>query len=211
MVLAVGIGEGYFYRSLCFGEGCWEEFSRLFSMPISVAVLAGKALVAYSAVAGILVAVNNYVETRRVASAQVHLASRSSFERFVLDELSKMTYLSAANVSIHAWYAAIYPDSARGDLGVAAGYLKILDDVRLFAAKTDSFIVKAGRGYRHDRYHGPVIEMLGKFGFDLAGSSRLEFFSLEREAFSLINATNSVFCSEASFANLQPSRAHGIP
>lgn len=209
--LSVGFGDEYFSRRLCFESGCWEEFVNLFSLPIALLVNGIKLLVAYSAIAGILVAVNTYVETRRMAVSQVHFSDAAAFKSFVNSAISKKHYLTPDKVSIETWYAMMYPGSRGGDLSLSSDYQNLLEELRAFSDKTDALILKAGRGYRHDRYHGAVIGKLRRLGFDLSSYSRLDFFSLERESYELINDVNAAFCPEQECTRLKPSMAHGIP
>lgn len=211
LFLAIGFGEGYFSRQLCFGAGCWEEFCRLFSLPLVVVEYSLKIVVAYSAAFGILVAVKNYIETRRVATSQVHLANRSAFESFVSSRVARCRHLTPASISIDAWYSFMYPGSNRGDLEPNVEYIDLMRDIRRLVARTDALIMKVGRGYRHDRYQGPIMDKLSKLGIDISGCSRLDFFALERESFQIINEVNRAFCPDLRIDSIVPSVAHGIP
>lgn len=211
LFLGIGFGEGYFSRQLCFGRGCWEEFSSLFSLPLVVLEYSVKLIVAYSAAFGILVAVRSYLETKRVATSQVHLASRAAFEGFVSSRTARLRHLTPGVVSVDTWYSFMYPGSNRGDLELNPAYVALMHDIRRFVGRTDAFIEKVGRGYRHDRYQGPIMEKLLNVGIDISGTSRLDFFSLERESFQLINDVNRVFCADLCPEPIVPSISHGIP
>lgn len=208
---SIGIGDGYFSEEICTSRECQKSFTEAFAIPFLILEYGLKSLGAMIALGGLIVAIGGYVANYRLACTQIHHQSILEFKNFISKKIEGNKFLVKECVDPDTWYFYALPNSQLGELTPSQNYEETIDKINTLIEKTNVAITKFRDNYRHWHYLSQLKEELEKIGIKIHDIDRYELYTLEKEAFTLINNVNTIFFPCLHNKKIKNSKFSEIP
>lgn len=186
---------------LCFSNKCLLNFYDYFLSAFNVARSTLEFIVLVATVGAIFIALLSYLSALKTSHFTNHVAHLTLFQSFFVEEVKKRDMLAPSSFDAHKIYGLIYAGSRKGDMSVSEGYynfIKIVNEV-ILESNFNSF--KATKGpFIYKDHQAEMIRALDKIGFDLQFMPKKDFYEIETQVVSLIDAISNSFCGESSRA-----------
>lgn len=190
-------------NSICFDASCVEQFTKEISGSLAIAGATSELLVTIATVGGIVVALMSYVSGVNNSAFSNHLTHYSTFQSYVISEISKRDRISPSSIDIFSWYNMIFPRSKLGEMTVEQSYIdftdKLNNNIRL---SNDQISLSTEETFRYKPHQERIKETLSEIGIDVTSQPRVQFFEIEDQIFSLISCINQAFCTKGKIGNL---------
>ena len=193
--LTTGYTSGGFSKSVCFQNTCVENFFSIFSQSFSILDSTINLLVSLATIGGIVVALMSFLNSASATALSNHISHFSTFQNFILSEISKRNRISPASVDIFVWYNLIFSNSRIGKTNISDHYCKLISDLnsQIFFSNEQARTATQG-SFRYMPHQQRMIEALFSIGISVNHQPRNEFYEIEDQILSLITSANRSFC-----------------
>jgi len=202
-VLWTIIDKDLWKDGLCFSSECIKSAKDMFDGSISILDLFSRIGVWIASVGGIVVALLNYMNSTAATAFGNHVSHSKIFYDYLTSEIAKRDRLKPANIDIYLIYALAFDNSRLGIMRVSEGYREKIRGVADVIEASNVLMKEVSvEGFRFRDHQHRLIAALSSLGIKLTTQPRVDFFEVEEEVFSLLDAINHVFCTEDSIALL---------
>ena len=208
-VMLVTIDEGHLSkRSLCYTSECLKVAARIHEYSINIMSTTFAVVMCIATAGGIIVALLSYRESVRANTLSNHIGHLALFQSFVDRESTKLLRVSARSIDVHQWYILMFPESRSGRTSLSSEYKEAVGEIAREIIVSNTAATSAIDGsFRFVEHQERMIRAMRMIGVNITRHSRVEFFEVEIDIFTLINSVNSSFCYAADVAKL-PARKY---
>lgn len=186
---------------LCFGNKCLLNFYDYYLSAFNVARGTLELIVLVATVGAIFIALLSYLSTLKTSHFTNHVAHLTLFQSFFVEEVKKRDMLSLSSFDAHKIYGLIYAGSRRGDMSISEGYYEFVGVVNGVILESNFNSFKATKGpFIYKDHQAEMIKALDGIGFDLQFMPKKDFYEIETQIVSLIDAISNSFCGGSSRA-----------
>lgn len=184
-------------RGFCLSSECIKSAKDLFSGSILILDFFSKIAAWMATVGGIVVALLNYMNSAAATAFGNHVSHSKIFYDYLTSEIAKRDRLRPSNIDIYRIYALAFDKSRQGVMGVSSNYRAKMKGVADVIDMSNSLMKSASvDGFRFRDHQHRLIAALSDLGVKLTTQPRIDFFEVEEDVFSLLDAINHVFCAE---------------
>lgn len=193
---------------LCYTSNCFEAAIKIHKSSIDIIVATFGMMVALATTGGIVVALLSYRESVRANTLSNHIGHLALFQAFIDRETAKLARVSAKSIDSHQWYVLMFPHSRAGNTAVSNSYVSAVKLVAEQIATSNRAARSAIDGsFRFVDHQERMISALKGIGISITRHTRVDFYDVEIEVFSLLKSVNSSFCYGAEIEIL-PARVY---
>ena len=179
----------------CFKNRCFEDFYTQFASAFAVAKSTFDLMVVVATVGAMFVALMSYLSSLKSSQFTNHVSHLTLFQAFFIEEIKKRDLLSISSFDSHKIYGLIYSSSREGDMSVSETYFTFVRKINRVVSDSNFKAFKASKGpFIYKQHQSNMIDALGEIGFDLQFMPKKDFYEIETQIFSLINAISNSFC-----------------
>jgi hypothetical protein len=206
--LTAGLIDGAFQQHICATRHCLASASHIFKAPITIASATLVVASAVAAAGSIFVAAQSYVLSTQSAIFSNHIGQLNAFLAYMASEISKRPRISNQSVDGFRWYRLIFQNAGRGTLEVSLRYQSHLQELIDAIEHSNKLSTTASKeSFRYVEHQVRMINTLSAFGITLVRQPRLDYYEIEGQALSLIEAINFAFCFDEATQSL-PKREY---
>lgn len=193
---------------LCYTSECFETALKIHKSSVDIIVATFGMMVALATTGGIVVALLSYRESVRANTLSNHIGHLALFQGFIDRETAKLARVSAKSIDSHQWYVLMFPHSRAGNTVVSKAYVSAVKLVAEQIAASNKAARSAVDGsFRFIDHQERIISAFKGIGISITRHTRVDFYDVEIEVFSLLKSVNSSFCYGAEIASL-PARVY---
>lgn len=186
---------------LCFGNKCLINFYDYYLSAFNVARSTLDFIVLVATVGAIFVALLSYLSSLKTSHFTNHVAHLTLFQSFFVEEVKKRDMLALSSFDAHKIYGLIYAGSRKGDMSVSESYYEFIAVVNAVILESNFNSFKATKGpFIYKDHQAEMIRALDRIGFDLQFMPKKDFYEIETQVVSLINAISNSFCGGSNRA-----------
>lgn len=186
---------------LCFGNKCLLNFYDYYLSAFNVARSTLEFIILVATVGAIFIALLSYLSTLKTSHFTNHVAHLTLFQSFFVEEVKKRDMLALSSFDAHKIYGLIYAGSRKGDMSVSEGYYDFIGVVNSVILGSNFNAFKATKGpFIYKDHQAEMIKALDRIGFDLQFMPKKDFYEIETQVVSLIDAISNSFCGGSSRA-----------
>ncbi|MGM8850236.1 retron Ec48 family effector membrane protein [Salinicola halophyticus] len=204
-----GFNENAFEKSICFSNDCIVEFSRTFQSALIVLKGSGAIIIGVLTLGSFRVASKSYLSNKNAYNANSHIAHLNVFMSYLNNEVAKKDKLNITTFDPLKWYNSIYPHSKHGKLEASNDYLSKLKSLQEELDKSSNYFSQPSpKIFQHNDHQDRIMAALAPIGIKLNRLPPLDFYSVEDQAFSVIDNINHSFCHIDSDTKILRDRAY---
>lgn len=188
---------------ICFSNKCFLRFYEYFSSAFTVAKSTLDLIGVVATVGAIFVGLLSYLSALRSSHFTNHVSHLTLFQGFFVEEIRKRDLLALSSFDVHKIYGLIYGGSRSGDMSVSGAYFSFIGSVNAVIGESNFRSFKASKGpFIYKDHQSRMIDVLALIGFDLQFMPKKDFYEIELQVFSLIDAISNSFCGGDARAKL---------
>lgn len=192
---AIIFSDEIYRLPICFSNKCFGRFYEHFSAAFAIAKSTLDLIVVVATVGAIFVGLLSYLSALRSSHFTNHVSHLTLFQSFFVEEVRKRDLLSLSSFDTHKIYGLIYGGSRKGDMTISDAYYLFIDSVNKVIGESNFKSFKASKGpFIYKEHQSRMIKALILIGFDLQFMPKKDFYEIEVQVFSLIDAISNSFC-----------------
>ncbi len=203
ITVSIVFADEIYKLPVCFSNKCFLRFYEYFSSAFTVAKSTLDLIGVVATVGAIFVGLLSYLSALRSSHFTNHVSHLTLFQQFFVEEIRKRDLLALSSFDVHKIYGLIYGGSRSGDMSISAAYFSFISSVNSVIGESNFRSFKASKGpFIYKEHQSRMIDVLTLIGFDLQFMPKKDFYEIELQVFSLIDAISNSFCGGDARAKL---------
>lgn len=198
LLLFVLFCEDLFSLPLCGNNQCFVYFFGRISSVVVYFDFFGGVLLAIGALGVLFVALLNYLSSDRTYKFSNYISHLGLFNEYFCSEVSKRDSLSISSFDVYRIYALIFSvhKAKDGVIEISSEYQEFISRLNAEVERSNAMASNAtGGSFRYLEHQGRIKGVLASAGFEVQFQPKKDFYEIETQLISLIDALSISFCN----------------